>query len=88
MYKVQVIVDDKLRDAAGALNTTANDAKSGELNQAATIGGTPTAVLSTVYDWATTTAVPALPNGNMRRRLLIYARIASTKHRLLQCLPA
>lgn len=65
MYKVQVIVDDRMRDAAGALNATGNDANGGELNQATTVGGTPTAVPNTVYDWSTAVAVPAIPNGNI-----------------------
>ncbi|MDP3838146.1 MAG: hypothetical protein Q8Q54_04420, partial [Methylococcales bacterium] len=65
MYKVQVIVDDRLRDGTGALDTTANDANGGELNQSAIIGGAPTAVPATVYDWATPTAVPVVPNGNI-----------------------
>ena len=64
MYKVQVIVDDRLRDAAGALDATGNDANGGELNQATTVGGTPTVVPNTVYDWATTATVPAL-DGNI-----------------------
>jgi len=65
MYKVQVIVDDRLRDGAGALDAAGNDANGGELNQSVTLGGTPTAVPSTVYDWTTTVAVPAVPNGNI-----------------------
>ena len=59
LYKVQVIVDDRMRDISGALDSSGGDANGGELNQAATAGGAPTAVPATVYDWATATAVPA-----------------------------
>ncbi len=58
-YKVQVIVDDRLRDATGALSGGANG---GTLNQAATPGGAPSAVPSTVYDWSS--AATALPADN------------------------
>jgi hypothetical protein len=57
-YKLQVIVDDRMRDVSGALVTSGSDANGGERNKAATVGGTPTAVPSTVYDWGASTAVP------------------------------
>ncbi|MDB5811409.1 MAG: hypothetical protein JWN94_3531, partial [Betaproteobacteria bacterium] len=59
MYKVQVIVDDRMRDISGALDSASNDANGGELNQAITAGAAPTAVPATVYDWATAVPVPA-----------------------------
>lgn len=59
MYKLQVIVDDRMRDVSGTLVTTASDANGGELNQAATAGGAPTTVPTTVFNWANNVAVPA-----------------------------
>ncbi len=59
MYKLQVIVDDRMRDASGALVTTASDANGGELNQGATAGAAPTAVPGTVYDWLTQATLAA-----------------------------
>ena len=47
-YKVQVIVDDRLRDGSGALTAGANG---GAVNQPATVGGTPGTVPNTVYDY-------------------------------------
>ena len=52
-YKLQVIVDDRMRTVAGALDTSGSDANGGNLNK----GGS--AVPSTAYDWGTTVAVPA-----------------------------
>ncbi len=62
-YKLQVIVDDRMRDVFGALTTTGSDANGGELNQPAAIGGPPTAVPTTVYDWmSAATPVATDPN--------------------------
>ncbi len=62
--RLQVIVDDRLRDASGALiDTDAGTpgmqaaANGGTLNQATTAGGAPAAVPATEYDWLTA-AVP------------------------------
>ncbi|MBV5308427.1 hypothetical protein, partial [Chromatium okenii] len=55
-YKVQVIVDDRMRDVNGALTSGADG---GTQNQAATLGDAPTAVPTTVYNWSTNAAVPA-----------------------------
>lgn len=63
-YKLEVIVDDRMRDGSGALNTTGDDANGGELNQSTTPGGAPTAVDATAYDWSTNTIVPAV-SGNI-----------------------
>lgn len=59
MYKLQVIVDDRMRDIAGALVTTSNDANGGELNQGATAGATPTAVPTDNYNWVTQATLAA-----------------------------
>ncbi|MGE0071439.1 MAG: DUF4347 domain-containing protein [Thiomonas sp.] len=59
-YKLEVIVDDRMRDASGNLTATGSDANGGELNQAAT----PTAVPNTVYDW-TTAPSPAASDPNL-----------------------
>jgi hypothetical protein len=64
MYKLQVIVDDRMRDGAGALSTTASDANGGELNQGATAGAAPTAVPATVYNWVTA-ATPSATDPNI-----------------------
>ncbi|MBU6293594.1 MAG: hypothetical protein KJS91_02830 [Planctomycetes bacterium] len=52
--KLEVIADDRLRNASGVLDASGSDANGGELNEG---GG---AVPSTVYDWATATVVPAI----------------------------
>jgi len=54
-YQVQVIVDDRMRDANGALT---NGADGGYWNEAATAGDPATAVPSTVYTWSSA-AIPA-----------------------------
>lgn len=58
VYQLEVIVDDRLRDATGALDASGDDANGGELNQAATPGGAPTAVDSVEHDWLTEAADP------------------------------
>jgi len=63
-YKLQVIVDDRMRDPSGNLTATGSDANGGEQNQAATPGGTPTAVPATNYDW-TSAASPAASDPNL-----------------------
>ena len=52
-YKLQAIVDDRLRGATGALDASGIDANGGELNKG---GG---AVPATIHDWGTAAAVPA-----------------------------
>ena len=59
VYRLQVIVDDRLRSAAGALDTSGSDANGGELNQGKPAGSAATAVPGTVFDWATAVTVPA-----------------------------
>lgn len=59
VYRLQVIVDDRLRSAAGALDTSGSDANGGELNQGQPAGSAATAVPGTVFDWATAVTVPA-----------------------------
>lgn len=58
-FRVEVIADDRLRDASGNLVTTGSDANGGEMNQATTPGGAPTAVDGTQPDWADGDAVPS-----------------------------
>ncbi len=58
-FRVEVIADDRLRDASGNLVTTGSDANGGEMNQATTPGGAPTAVDGTQPDWANGDAVPS-----------------------------
>lgn len=58
VYRLQVIVDDRLRSAAGALDTSGSDANGGELNQGKPAGSAATAVPGTVFDWATAVTVP------------------------------
>ncbi|MFA5712174.1 VCBS domain-containing protein, partial [Mycolicibacterium sp.] len=58
-YRVQVIADDRLRDASGDLVTTGSDANGGEMNQATTPGGAPTAVDGTQPNWAAGAPVPS-----------------------------
>lgn len=61
-YQVQVIADDRLRDpSTGALTTGANG---GDMNQAPTAGGTPTAIPTDAID-GYTTAIPADLGGNV-----------------------
>lgn len=52
--KLEVIADDRIRNFSGALDSSGSDANGGELNE----GGI--AVPSTVYDWSSTTTVPAM----------------------------
>ena len=59
VYRLQVIVDDRMRNAAGALDTSGSDANGGELNQGRPAGSAATAVPGTVFDWATAVAVPS-----------------------------
>jgi len=59
MYKLQVIVDDRMRNASGVLTAAANDANGGERNQGATPGADPTAVPTTEYNWVTQTTLAA-----------------------------
>lgn len=60
-YKLEVIVDDRLRDSSGNLIGGANG---GTLNQAATPGGAPTAVPGAEYNW-TSAASPAATDPNL-----------------------
>ncbi|MCA3105381.1 MAG: DUF4347 domain-containing protein [Rhodocyclaceae bacterium] len=59
VYRLQVIVDDRLRDGAGVLDTSGSDANGGELNQGQLPGSAATPVPGTVFDWATAVDVPA-----------------------------
>lgn len=58
-FLLQVIADDRLRDATGTLDNTGSDANGGELNQPATPAGAPTAVPGTEYNWVTQTTLAA-----------------------------
>ena len=58
-FKVQVIVDDRLRDANGTLTSGADG---GYWNEAATSGGTATAVPSAGYDWSSAAIPTTDPN--------------------------
>ena len=58
-FLLQVIVDDRMRTAGGALDSSGSDANGGELNQGATPGSEPTAVPGTSYDWSTQATLPA-----------------------------
>lgn len=60
-YKLEVIVDDRLRNGTGVLSSGANG---GGQNQATTPGGAPTAVPATNYDW-TTDASPTANDPNL-----------------------
>ncbi|MGA1326333.1 MAG: cadherin-like domain-containing protein, partial [Rubrivivax sp.] len=59
--QLQVIVDDRLRDSAGALVAAAGRvlANGGDFNQAASSGGVPSPVPADSFDWAGGQAVPA-----------------------------
>jgi VCBS repeat-containing protein len=59
IYRLQVIVDDRVRNAAGTLDPSDLDANGGELNQGRSDldGFAATAVPGTVFDWLTA-AVP------------------------------
>lgn len=59
VYRLQVIVDDRLRNGAGVLDASGSDANGGELNQGRPAGSAATAVPNTVFDWVTAVAVPA-----------------------------
>ncbi|MCX7197482.1 MAG: Ig-like domain-containing protein [Proteobacteria bacterium] len=59
VYRLQVIVDDRVRNGAGVLDASGSDANGGELNQGRPAGSAATAVPNTVFDWATAVAVPA-----------------------------
>ena len=67
VYRLQVIVDDRVRNAAGALDASGSDANGGELNQGQPAGSAASAVPNTVYDWASSVAVPA-DNPNITAR--------------------
>ena len=64
LYKLEVIVDDRMRDGSGALVTTGIDANGGELNEPNASHPTAYAVDGTAYNWGTTVAVPT-DSGNI-----------------------
>ncbi|MBP9219011.1 MAG: DUF4347 domain-containing protein, partial [Sterolibacterium sp.] len=67
VYKLEVIADDRLRDATGALVTGGDDANGGEKNQPLVTGDSPVVVDGTAHDWSTAVPVPA-GSGNLTRQ--------------------
>jgi VCBS repeat-containing protein len=61
-YKLQVIVDDRSRDAGGVLS--GGTANGGDANQPTTLGGTPTSIPTDAVD-GYATAIPATLVGNV-----------------------
>lgn len=58
-FQLQVIADDRLRDAGGVLDASGSDANGGELNEPADPSGAPTAVPGTEYNWVTQATLAA-----------------------------
>lgn len=58
-WTLQVIVDDRTRDANGTLSVAGEDANGGELNQPILDTAAPVPVPATAFDWAAGAAVPA-----------------------------
>jgi VCBS repeat-containing protein len=58
-FELQVIADDRIRNAAGVLDASGSDANGGELNQSALPSGAPTAVPNDTYNWLTQVTLPA-----------------------------
>jgi len=73
VYRLQVIVDDRVRDAAGNLDVSGSDANGGELNQGRPAGSAATPVPGTVFDWATAVAVPADDPNIVARTVELWA---------------
>ena len=74
LYKVQVVVDDRLRDGAGVLTAGANG---GTLNQNATPGGTPTAVPNDEFDWYAANEIAVLATDPNRVARSVTVRASS-----------